>query len=161
MTNFIEELFQPLFNKEVDYCKCEVIHSNIDSKLVFTKKICPVCNKKLRKEFMDNRFGLVVVSKDTVEIKRPTRQKYIDAILLNGINYVRIEIALGNKELVVDSKSLNTKNLKVRYTVNYDGIKYMDSEGFDRHNSIFRPFKPGKVRGYINNKNQFVIIKNA
>jgi hypothetical protein len=159
MQNVFSNLIQPLFNKEVDYCICDVIHSHLDTVLVVTKQLCPVCKKRIKKEFMDSKFGLVVISgKETLSVKRPDKKKYIEAILLDGINKVKVSIL--DRELNVNTKCLNTKNLKLRFLIKYDGIKYMDTEGFSYHNQNFRPFKPGKVKGYINSHNEFVIIKN-
>lgn len=156
----IEELFQPLCNKIVDYCTCKTVHSHLDTKLVVTKRVCPVCNKRLKKEFMDSKFGLVVVSSSSIEIVRH-KSKYITATLLSASNTVLVKSFTGEEIAKdVEPNCLNTKNLKLRYRIPYDGIKYMDSEGFNTHNKNFRPFKPGEVRGYINKDNLFVIVKN-
>lgn len=153
-----EELFQPKINKDLGFCDCKTVKSHLDTHLVVMKQICPVCNKRLKKEFMDNRFGFVVVSGNTLSIKRRNPRYYATATLSAFDNIVVLTDGIAKE---VDTRCLNTKNLKVRYLVKYDKIKYMDSEGFDTHNPLFRPFKPGLVKGYINSKNEFVIIKNV
>ena len=95
------------------------------------------------------------------EKHKPTikRTRILSGTLLNGVNVVMYDDIAYN----VDPSCLNTRQHTKRYNINFDGVTYSDSEGFSTHSNLFRPFKPGKVRGklvLVDNVKMFNILRN-